>query len=75
MYVCVCVQVGACQSDVPVSGPPDRSAAAKRCLLRHCGTPAGLHGRPQTGYHPVYTSTERAVSTSPQSLLFRQTLS
>ncbi len=70
-FVCVCVcvcagvftQVGACQSNIPVSSSPDRSAAAQCCLLRHRGSPAGLHGRPQTNRHPIYESTERGVST------------
>lgn len=67
VYICagVSMQVGACQSNVPVSGPPNRSAAAQRCLLRHRGAPAGLHGRPQTDRHPIYASTERAVSSPP----------
>ena len=65
----VSVQVGACQSDVPVPSPPDRSAAAQRCLLRHRGTPAGLHGHPQTDHHTIYTSTERAVSAPPHYLI------
>lgn len=59
------MQVGARQSNVPVSNPSDRSAAAQRCLLRHRGTSAALRGYPQTDRHPVYTSTERAVSTPP----------
>lgn len=67
MCVCicagVCLQVGTCQSNVPVSSPPNRSASTQCGLLCHRGTPSGLHGRPQTDYHPIYASTERAVST------------
>lgn len=63
--VCVSMQVGSCQSDIPISSPPDRPAAAQCRLLRHRGTPAGLLGRPQTGHHPIYSATERAVSTFP----------
>lgn len=55
-------QVGARQSDVPVSHPPDGPASAQRRLLRHCGPLAGLHGRPQADHRPVHTSAERRVS-------------
>lgn len=67
LNVCMCVymQVGSCQSDLPISSPPDRPAAAQCCLLCHRGTPAGLLGYTQTGDHPIYTTTERAVSASP----------
>lgn len=67
LYICagVSMQVGTCQSNLPVSSPPNRSASAQCCLLRHRGTPAGLHGCPQTDHHPIYSSTERGVSIPP----------
>lgn len=69
VHVCagVSTQVGPCQSNLPVPSAPYGSAAAQCRLLRHCGTLAGLHGHPQTDHHPVFTSTERAVRTIPQS--------
>lgn len=56
------LQVGACQSDVPVPHTPDGPAAAQCRLLRHGGTAADLLGRPQAGHCPIHQSTEGRVS-------------
>ncbi|XP_033181119.1 dnaJ homolog subfamily C member 11 isoform X2 [Mastacembelus armatus] len=56
----VTLKINTGQSNVPISSPPDRSAAAQCCLLCHSWTAASLHGRPQTDHHTIYTSTERA---------------
>lgn len=56
------LQVGAGQSDVPVSHTPDGPAAAQRRLLRHGGATADLLGRPQVDHHSVHQSAEGRVS-------------
>lgn len=56
------LQVGTCQSNLSVSNPPHRPAFTQCYLLRHCRTPARLHGHPPTDRHPVHKSPERRVS-------------
>lgn len=55
-------QVGARQSDVPVSHTPYGPAAAQCRLLRHGGTAADLLGRPQADHRPIHQSAEGRVS-------------
>lgn len=63
-------QVGACQSDLPVSHTPDGPAAAQCRLLRHGGAAARLLGRPQARHRPIHQGAEGGVSAFQFHFLF-----